>query len=631
MAVVQISRIQIRRGQANGGTGFPQLASGELGWAIDTQQLYIGNGAVSEGSPAVGNTKILTQNDLTGTSNLLQQVQHIYKVNDATLQTGPTANSPISRYLQARLDDRVTTTDFGTIGDGAADDTIAIQRAINQLFLNATTKASANTTAGTSKRIVLEMPAGTFKTTGTIYIPSYASLIGAGNEKTIINYNPTTTFTGTTTSGNAIITTTSATAAMITGNVSGTGIPTGSTIINAVPGVSITISGLATASGSITVTYISPAPAIQFVNDTSTPGNPSSIGSTLGSNQPRNIRLANLTIRTSTGKNTGLQLDAARDCVFENINLQGDWGSSYNILNRGIYMQSLSAIVTCEHNIFTNIKFKSCTFGVWAKQDVRYNLFEDCFFDDGYQGFAFGVGADSVSVGQLYGPRETEIINSKFYNIKRHAVYCELGSNNTTRSCKYINVGNNGAGNTGAIYPQVYWKTAGNASLNDSSDRGGDLSTGNLTVPYIPEGAGHAVYNLQGNRQIGISYVTTNLTLAFRLPLNTDQFGIPAGGVSYVIDYIYKSNTNNFTRRGTMTLSADVGSAQVQLCDEFDFAGNDSSGNSVKLDFSAGFLDSLGSAYTGAVGQSPYSIIVYYTNTLTSDTGSFIYSYKSTI
>ena len=63
MAVVQISRIQIRRGQKNAGTGIPQLASGEMAWAIDTQELYIGNGAISEGSPAVGNTKILTDAD----------------------------------------------------------------------------------------------------------------------------------------------------------------------------------------------------------------------------------------------------------------------------------------------------------------------------------------------------------------------------------------------------------------------------------------------------------------------------------------------------------------------------------------------------------------------------------------
>jgi hypothetical protein len=41
----------------------PQLASGELGWALDTQHLYIGNGSTSEGAPSVGNTRILTERD----------------------------------------------------------------------------------------------------------------------------------------------------------------------------------------------------------------------------------------------------------------------------------------------------------------------------------------------------------------------------------------------------------------------------------------------------------------------------------------------------------------------------------------------------------------------------------------
>ena len=59
MAVVQISRIQVRRGQKNAGAGLPQLSSGELGWAIDSRELYIGNGSVAEGAPSVGNTKIL--------------------------------------------------------------------------------------------------------------------------------------------------------------------------------------------------------------------------------------------------------------------------------------------------------------------------------------------------------------------------------------------------------------------------------------------------------------------------------------------------------------------------------------------------------------------------------------------
>ena len=36
MPIVQISRIQHRRGKA---TDLPQLAAGELGWSVDTQRL----------------------------------------------------------------------------------------------------------------------------------------------------------------------------------------------------------------------------------------------------------------------------------------------------------------------------------------------------------------------------------------------------------------------------------------------------------------------------------------------------------------------------------------------------------------------------------------------------------------
>ena len=58
MAVVQISRIQHRRGLA---TDLPTpLAAGEFGWVIDEQKLYIGNGTVADGAPAVGNTEVLT-------------------------------------------------------------------------------------------------------------------------------------------------------------------------------------------------------------------------------------------------------------------------------------------------------------------------------------------------------------------------------------------------------------------------------------------------------------------------------------------------------------------------------------------------------------------------------------------
>ena len=175
MAVVQISRIQIRRGRKNTGTGFPQLASGELGWAIDSQELYIGNGSVSEGSPYVGNTKLLSEHDD------LFELADDYTYKEGTfVQTGDTSNSPIQRTLQERLDDIVSIRSFGASGDNT-DQTVEIQRAIDQLFLN-TNKGNAKS------RVVLYIEPGNYTISSTLYIPPYTNIIGAGSGKTIFNF-----------------------------------------------------------------------------------------------------------------------------------------------------------------------------------------------------------------------------------------------------------------------------------------------------------------------------------------------------------------------------------------------------------------------------------------------------------
>jgi len=176
MAVVQISRVQVRRGRENQGTGVPQLASGEMGWAVDSQKLYIGNGSVSEGAPYVGNTEILTEH-----STLLDLVgQYQYKRNDASITTGPSSAQPVQRTLQDRLDDVVSVRSFGVEGDGTTDDTPAIQRAIDQLFLNDATKGSV------SSRVTLVFEPGIYIISDTLHIPPYASIRGAGKEKTVI-------------------------------------------------------------------------------------------------------------------------------------------------------------------------------------------------------------------------------------------------------------------------------------------------------------------------------------------------------------------------------------------------------------------------------------------------------------
>ena len=198
MAVYQISKIQIRRGKSRTGPGFPQLASGEMGWAIDSQELYIGNGSVSEGAPSVGNTKILTSNDLfsggSGGSGLLSLLTHTFKSEDNTYSTvPPNSNLPIVRSLQTILDDNAYVTSFGAVGDGITDDTLAIQRAINQIFANNNLKAFLATSDAVSRRMKLNIPAGIYKITDTLVIPSYATIVGAGIDKTIIRYTEKST------------------------------------------------------------------------------------------------------------------------------------------------------------------------------------------------------------------------------------------------------------------------------------------------------------------------------------------------------------------------------------------------------------------------------------------------------
>jgi hypothetical protein len=79
MAVTQKSKIQVRRGRRE---NLPQLAAGELGWAIDTQQLYIGNGTFTDGAPAEGNTEILTEVSLQSSGFIVETLN-----NDVTTPT----------------------------------------------------------------------------------------------------------------------------------------------------------------------------------------------------------------------------------------------------------------------------------------------------------------------------------------------------------------------------------------------------------------------------------------------------------------------------------------------------------------------------------------------------------------
>lgn len=174
MAVIQISKIQVRRGLEE---NLPQLAGGEFGWSVDTQKLYIGNGTLSEGAPDVGNTEIVTAN-----TDIISAIEsYVFKGQESgyTSRTGASATTPVFRSLQNKLDEQISAKDFGALGDGSTDDTLAIQRAIDQVF-----PKTYYTTVGVRRK--LHIPAGTYIISDLLTVPPYAHIEGDGPLSTII-------------------------------------------------------------------------------------------------------------------------------------------------------------------------------------------------------------------------------------------------------------------------------------------------------------------------------------------------------------------------------------------------------------------------------------------------------------
>lgn len=174
MAVIQISKMQVRRGQT-AQTNFPQLSSGEFGWSIDQQQLFIGNGAVVEGAPAVGNTEIITEHNI----NNFFLLANNYTYGTSLLLPVPNVEL---RSVQAKLDDLVSLNDFIRVDENnvstVTNFTSIIQSAINYA-------------SGIGRPLTI--PEGTFVISDTIEIPSNTEIRGAGLGKTIIQNQSTST------------------------------------------------------------------------------------------------------------------------------------------------------------------------------------------------------------------------------------------------------------------------------------------------------------------------------------------------------------------------------------------------------------------------------------------------------
>ena len=499
MAVVQISKIQHRRGKETI-TGLPQLASAEIGWAIDTQKLYIGNGSVSEGSPAVGNTEILTEK--TNIFQLLDQYQ--FQGNtDATVQTGEFSNTPIKRNIQERLDDIVSIKSFGVKGDGTTDDTEALQRAIDQVFLNSGDKANANS------RRALKFEAGSYKVIGTIFIPPYANIIGDGPDKTIITMYP---------DSNEL----SQTAKAVFQTVGG----------DSTPGSYVKFASM---------------------QNVSRPQNIMIQGVTLA-------------VHSSVTADAPLMyLDNTTESIIDNVKFVGTWNSlqGYDATQSGIELRGLGAL-TSENITINNCQFNQLSVGVYSIYDTHTVTIKDSLFTFGHVGIDL-ARTSSGSGSQSQGPRHYLITNSKFdkiddFGIAVHAPNNTTPLGHTSSSNIFLDVANNGNGQNSPQTSVIKFESDLCESVGDSFERDALINTASLSaVPFKPtvDGLHHTKSRLKTEDLAEVDAPTQII----KLPFTKDKIAY----LDYLI--VKDGTSSDTTRQGKLTLAVrNDGNINVTDC-----------------------------------------------------------------
>lgn len=126
MAVIQIAKIQVRRGLQE---DLPNLDAGEFGWSTDTLRLFIGNGSTGDPdyAPVPGNTEVLTVYSSQADIVALQANVAILQSNVSTLQTtvaaivATAASSTVNLYANATVATNIGELIISSLGTNIID------------------------------------------------------------------------------------------------------------------------------------------------------------------------------------------------------------------------------------------------------------------------------------------------------------------------------------------------------------------------------------------------------------------------------------------------------------------------------------------------------------------------------
>lgn len=513
MAIYSISKIQHRRGKKNSGLGLPQLSSAEIAWAVDTQELFIGNGSVEEGAPSVGNTKILTEHD--NILDLLSQYQ--YKVHTPYIQTGITANAPVRRSLQDRLDDFATNLGFDIKPD-TANQAAYLQNAINTLFANVASRTSP------SSRVVLYFQPGTYYIENPVYIPSYCTIVGAGVDKTVFEFVD---------NGRFIFVSDDFVYDILD-----------PFYLNEPNGVNAITEGRQARYCIMSGFTIS-----SNITSFTTPLTMNAVSDSVFSN----IKVTN----TFDGVNlygTGIFL-YKQPTTYDRIKLDSGMGS--NNIFMDVTVENFKYAAYSYSRIFDNefkINAVNCKKGIvfGAELDTITSSYE----------LMSGYGADSLTpIGYIdpVGPYNNLIHLSKFNKIAEQGIYIYKGTKNVVSENTFNIVGTGGVDNSIVLTSQIYFGEYGNFCEDNVFDRTAIASdiVNHYAMDYIPSVDGKVDYH---SDEIVTAHLTTGNQLASRLPLHTNA--------SITVEYLLK-NVNNDTRKGTLQITVSNDGSSTHTSDEF--------------------------------------------------------------
>lgn len=542
MAVIEIAKIQVRRGQENQ-TGIPQLAGGEFAWAEDTENLYIGLKR-EDGGARDANIRVLTENDISllssaASGNILNtNTNYIWnffnspEITSSEYITTLTGQDVVIRVIQDKLDEFVSIADFITTAT-TEDCSIGVQAAIDHLFLdmdlnNTSTHYDTAQTLKYNKK--LYFPAGIYKIGQTLKIPRNTVIVGEGIDKTIIEINTT-----------------------------GTGI-------------------FKTVDWNGRRNSWNEAEEYQGEFDDSTTS--SATLSITGPGRPKNIHIEGMTLRHAETADVNssvalLSLDCVDNATVRSVKFQG-WDTWNNPQSNpdytGIYIRGYS-VCSSENILIDNCQFTGLYYDIKSNHDSNHIIIQNNSFKESVFGIGFNTATNAVSTN---GPTYSRIVNNKFENINYQGIYVGINLSNkstfhVSENNSFINVGDRGIaeGSNSVGTSVIKFGTAGNASVNDYFGReffhNQNFGT---TYTYYPL--------IEGRATIDLNSVSTSTLFANTA---TTIMKLPITGEAQYLNLKYNCTSSDgvVNKMGNLQVYIRPGAtpSDVSLLDDYNSHGSD--------------------------------------------------------